>query len=219
MLAVPAVNPIVLLSTYYAFSDTPVIVILRGAFGVLAAITIGFLVTIGESKSTSPLKNSGNFMEQGCYCGCDSNNILYEYQPKHKIILEHTTREFFSISKYLIFGAFISSIFQTLISRDIINSIGQRPMISISVMMSLAFVLSICSEADAFIARTFMTQFTTGSIVAFLIFGPMLDIKNTFMLFGNFKSKVVFRLITYIVLITLIIAAYINVIVLFGVIK
>lgn len=219
MLAVPAVNPIVLLSTYYAFSDKPIIVVLRGIFGILAAVTIGFLITIGERNKISPLKENGSYMEQGCYCGCDSGNILNEYLPKYKVILEHTTREFLSISKYLIFGAFISSVFQTVISRDLISSIGHKPMTSIVVMMCLAFLLSICSEADAFIARTFMTQFTTGSVLAFLIFGPMLDLKNAFMMFGSFRNKIVFRLITYIVLITLIIAAYINIIAVVGVIK
>lgn len=219
MLAVPIVNPIVMMSTFYAFYDKPVMVIMRVGFGILSAIAIGLIITIVENKNLSQVKISKYDTDLGCYCGCDSNNELHKYKSKLSVILEHTTREFMSISKYLIFGAFLSSIFQTVVSRRVIESIGSNPMISIVAMMFLAFTLSICSEADAFIARTFLPQFTTGSVLAFLILGPMLDIKNTFMLFGNFKNKLVIKLIVYIILITFIIAAYTNIMVLFGVIK
>lgn len=56
-------------------------------------------------------------------------------------------------------------------------------------MMILAFALSICSEADAFIAKTFRNTFSNVTILSFLTFGLMLDIKNTFMIFGNFGRK------------------------------
>lgn len=219
MLAVPIVNPVVLLSTYYAFYDKPSMVIMRGGFGIIAAITIGIFISMVEKKAISPLKNNGYKDEYGCNCGCDINNPLYKYKSKLSIILDHTTREFLSISKYLIFGAFISGVFQTLVSRDVMTSLGSRPMASIGIMMALAFLLSICSEADAFIARTFLSQFTVGSILGFLLLGPMLDIKNTFMLFGNFKGKVAIILTVYIGLVVFIIAAYTNVAVMFGVIK
>jgi uncharacterized protein len=60
--------------------------------------------------------------------------------------------------------------------------------------MGLAFLLSICSEADAFIAASFGSTFTVGSIIAFLVYGPMLDVKNMFMLFAYFKARFVFVL-------------------------
>lgn len=219
MLAVPIVNPVVLLSTYYAFYDKPSMVLMRGGFGILAAITIGLLVSLTEDGKSSPLKNKGYREEYGCYCGCDSNDVLNKYKSKFNIILEHTIREFLSISKYLIFGAFISAVFQTLVPRELISSLGNKPMASIGIMMALAFLLSICSEADAFIGRTFLSQFTTGSVLGFLLLGPMLDIKNTFMLLGNFKGKVAGKLVVYIGLIIFIIAAYTNVLTGFGVIK
>lgn len=92
--------------------------------------------------------------------------------------MEHTTIEFFDISKYLIIGAVLSSAFQTFVPRSIITPLGKHTVYSIIVMMLLAFVLSVCSEADAFIARTFLNQFTLGSVSAFMIIGPMLDIKT-----------------------------------------
>lgn len=70
-------------------------------------------------------------------------------------------------------------------------------------MMGLAFVLSLCSEADAFIASSFSSTFATGSIVAFLVFGPMVDIKNMLMMLGVFKKRFVFVLISYIAILVL----------------
>jgi uncharacterized protein len=218
MLAVPIANPVVLLSTYYAFQGNPSVVIMRGGFAILAAITVGVLISIVEGDNPSPLRSNDYALDGGCYCGCGNNNGLYKYQSKFRIILDHTTREFLSISKYLILGAFISGVFQTIISRSLIASVGNRPMASIAVMMMLAFTLSICSEADAFIASSFMSQFTIGSILGFLLLGPMVDIKNAFMIFGNFKGKVAAKFIVYIVLVIFIITSYTNVISLLGVI-
>lgn len=75
-------------------------------------------------------------------------------------------------------------------------SIGHGPILSILLMMVLAFVLSLCSEADAFIGASFRSVFSTQSIVAFLVFGPMLDIKNLMMMLGAFKAKFVLLIVT-----------------------
>ena len=70
-----------------------------------------------------------------------------------------------------------------------------NPIVSILVLMGLAFLLSLCSEADAFIAASLRGQFGGSSLLAFLIFGPMIDIKNTLMLATVFRKKALFRLI------------------------
>jgi uncharacterized protein len=77
-------------------------------------------------------------------------------------------------------------------------------------MMGLAYVLSLCSEADAFVAASFRSTFSTGSLVAFLVFGPMLDIKNTLMLLGTFKAKFVVYLMGYITILVAIITLFIK---------
>jgi uncharacterized membrane protein YraQ (UPF0718 family) len=62
-------------------------------------------------------------------------------------------------------------------------------------MIAAAYLLSICSQADAFIAASFFSQFTPGAIVAFLVFGPMIDIKNTLMLMTTLKKRLILLLI------------------------
>ena len=79
-------------------------------------------------------------------------------------------------------------------------------------MIILALLLSVCSEADAFIASTFALTFTKGSVIAFLVLGPMLDIKNIFMLLGNFKKEFVIKLSIYIVLVTFVSSVLFNIV-------
>lgn len=204
MLAVPIINPIVLMSTYYAFLGNPGMVIMRGAIGIISALIIGYL--IGELHSGEALKikklsyKGGNIKSvkihehHGEHCSCNhcsdgdgDKDILGE-------IIGHASHELYDIGRFFIIGALLSSLMQTYVPKSYIMAIGGGTVSSIITMMLLAFLLSICSETDAFIARTFVGQFTNGSILAFLIFGPMIDIKNTIMLSSSFKYKFVLKL-------------------------
>jgi uncharacterized membrane protein YraQ (UPF0718 family) len=99
---------------------------------------------------------------------------------------------------------------QTLVSQESLISIGEGPFISVITMQLLAFVLSVCSTVDAFLALAFAGTFTTGSIIAFLTFGPMVDIKSTLMFMGVFKRKVVLYLILLPLLMTMLFGVWIN---------
>lgn len=198
MLAVPIINPITLLSTYSAFGQGSPIVLLRTLVGFGVAIVIGRLME-EEGNSLAILKEETS-QKIACGCGCEANFSPCRKGNKIKSILEHTSNEFIHISKYLIFGALVVTAFQKLINPKWIEVISRNPLTSVFFMMGLAFVLSLCSEVDAFIARTFVGQFTSGPILAFLILGPMLDVKNMFMLFGNFKAKFVLKLMVYCIL-------------------
>lgn len=108
-----------------------------------------------------------------------------------KQTLYHASDEFFMMGKYLIAGAFIAALFQTLLDRSVLQSLGSNEYSATFVMMAFAYVLSLCSEADAFVAASFANNFTTSSIVAFLVYGPMIDLKNTIMLLAFFKTRFV----------------------------
>jgi uncharacterized protein len=192
MLSVPIVNPIVLLSTYYAFHGRPYMVIIRGVGGFIIAITIGTIMGfIEENKSC--LKPS--YIEYENICNCGYNHNFKKQNSKFMEILYHTNTELYDIVKFLIFGAFISAAFQAVIARDQILQLGQNSVISIIVMLLFAFLISLCSEADAFIGSTFIGQFSMGSIIAFLLLGPMIDIKNTLMLSYSFKKGFIVKLL------------------------
>ncbi|MBV7274383.1 permease [Clostridium sp. PL3] len=211
MVSVPIVNPIVIFSTYYAFYGKPYIVLARVLFGVISAVLIGYLIDILHTGNV--LKY--NIQINSCRCGCSENHNHVHIDHKHKYnflseIIYHTSTETYSTGKLFIIGALISAFVQTYVPKRYILSIGQGSLYSILVMLLLAYVLCICSQTDAFIARAFLGQFTVGSIIGFLIFGPMLDIKNTLMLTGTFNRKFTIKLIFLIIAVCFIMAIVAN---------
>src|SRR5690606_36564556 len=118
--------------------------------------------------------------------------------------------EFFEMGRYLIIGSMLAAGMQTLISQNVLLALGEGPIISVLVMQALAFLLSVCSTVDAFLALAFVGTFTTGSIVAFLTFGPLVDIKSTLMFLGVFQRRIVLYLILLPLLMTLLIGVWIN---------
>lgn len=190
MLAAPIINPIVIMSTYYAFYDNKIMVALRIVGGFVAAILIGIIMnSLGENKNSISLDYMAN--DNYCNCGC---NASFENQNKVKAIFGHANREFLDIMGYLIFGAFISSIFQMAASHGGVNFIANNKILMIIFMMSLGFLLSLCSEADAFVGRSFLANYSFSGVTAFLILGPMLDLKNLIMILGAFKKSFALKL-------------------------
>ncbi|MFA5528809.1 MAG: permease [Peptostreptococcales bacterium] len=196
MTAAPVINPVVILSTYYAFSANLTVVMGRVVFGIVAAITIGISFTIKKSNNSKVL--SGGTLDQiMCSCGCyeDSQSIT-SLSGKVGLLIRHSQVEFFSVGKYLVIGSFIASIIQALGTGSFITAqSGAGLAISIIVMMAMSFVLSLCSSSDAVVARSFANQFPLGAIMGFLVFGPMMDIKNVMMLSAGFSKGFIARLL------------------------
>ncbi|MCY9384315.1 permease [Bacillus inaquosorum] len=193
MLTAPIINPIVLFSTYIAFGNRWSVVFYRGGLALAVSVIIGVILSY-QFKDNQLLKPD----EPG-----------HHHHHHHTLLqklggtLRHAIDEFFSVGKYLIIGAFIAAAMQTYVKTSTLLAIGQNDVSSSLVMMGLAFVLSLCSEVDAFIASSFSSTFSLGSLIAFLVFGAMVDIKNLLMMLAAFKKRFVFLLITYIVVIVL----------------
>lgn len=202
MLATPIINPVVASSTAVAFSANPKMVWFRLVLAFLVSFVAGLLISFWfDSRELK----SGT-VQNHCDCGCDHDHH-YHSQPtfKTKIIntFQNACDEFFDMGKYLIMGASLAALAQTFVSRDIILNIGQNSLSSIAAMMTFAFGISVCSSADAFIAASFANNFTTGSLLAFMVFGPMIDIKNILMMLSAFKARFVVTLIIIIGLLVL----------------
>ncbi|UQZ49025.1 permease [Bacillus sp. PK3-037] len=193
MLTAPIINPIVLFSTYIAFGNRWSVVFYRGGLALAVSLIIGVILSY-QFKDNQLLKPD----EPG-----------HRHHHHHTLLqklggtLRHAIDEFFSVGKYLIIGAFIAAAMQTYVKTSTLLAIGQNDVSSSLVMMGLAFVLSLCSEVDAFIASSFSSTFSLGSLIAFLVFGAMVDIKNLLMMLAAFKKRFVFLLMTYIVVIVL----------------
>jgi hypothetical protein len=197
LLAVAIVNPVVLFSTWIAFGGSLRIVLLRGLFGMGIAILIGWIMGLIPS-CRQPLRDIP--MAENCDHGHNHSDTCdcHESRPAAsglRNILSHTGEEFYAVGRYMITGAAVASLMQTLLPRGAVVGIGANPVLSVVILMALAYSLSLCSEADAFIAATFAGYFTPGAVVAFLVYGPMMDIKNTLMLLDGFKPKFIITLV------------------------
>lgn len=111
--------------------------------------------------------------------------------PRLAAMIDHAAVEFVDIARYFVAGAFLAALAQTWVSRETLVALGGGPVSSVPVLMGFAYLLSICSEADAFVAATLSGTFSLGSITAFLVMGPMIDIKNTLMLRAVFRRPLV----------------------------
>ncbi len=103
--------------------------------------------------------------------------------------------DFFDMGRYLVGGSMLAAAMQTVVPQPVLLALGSNPFTSIAVMMALAFVLSVCSTVDAFLALAFVNVFPPVAILAFLVFGPMVDIKSSLMFLGVFRRRVVLYLI------------------------
>ena len=188
MLSSPIINPVVLLSTYYAFSKTePSIFWYRLIFGILISLIVGIIMGIIFDKKKVVI----NKIEE-IECDCDHH---HEHDNKIKTIFIHTAYDLFDVVKYLMFGALIASLIQVLLPRSIITMFNNNEILSVITLMLFAYLISLCSTSDSFIGKSLLSTFSKSSVIAYLLLGPMIDIKNTIVLFGNYKKDFVKSLI------------------------
>jgi len=232
LLAAPVVNPIVIASTYAAFHARAIeIVYLRVAVALVAAVLIGLLFGL-QSRADRLLREPGHVPAwrrspsppapaalavvhdpEPSLSGLPGRLVLapagaapalaanarpsrMALIPGLRHALSLAAEEFFEMGRYLILGSLLAA--------------GLRVVITQGQLEALAFLLSICSTADAFVALDFANTFTLGSILGFLTFGPMVDIKSTLMFLGVFRRRVVLYLILLPFLMTTLIAIWVN---------
>jgi uncharacterized membrane protein YraQ (UPF0718 family) len=209
LLAAPVMNPIVLVSTYIAFSNSPngvEVIVLRFVVTAVVALVVGMIfalsaqphqvlrpLSLGDLKPADPaLANRPETLREGFYRS-----------------MRVSVNDFFEMGRFLVIGSLLAAAMQTFISQSTLQALGEGPLVSVLVMQALAFLLSVCSTVDSFLALSF-TTFSTGSLVAFLSFGPMVDIKSMLMFFGVFKPRVVAYLVLLPFLLILLISFWIN---------
>jgi uncharacterized membrane protein YraQ (UPF0718 family) len=107
---------------------------------------------------------------------------------------DHLAGDFFFMGKFVVIGGALAAAMQTSIPQSIVQGVATTPLIGALALMAVAYVLSLCSEADAFVAVSF-TQFPIGAQLAFLVFGPAVDAKLSFLYGATFRQRFVPRLI------------------------
>jgi uncharacterized membrane protein YraQ (UPF0718 family) len=112
-----------------------------------------------------------------------------------------------------VIGSALAGAVQVLVPRDALLAIGSNPALSIIAMIALAMIVSICSNVDSFFALSFASTFTPGSIVAFLLVGPLVDVKMLALLRTTFRTKVLAGLVVIVVLAAIAIGGVVNLLV------
>jgi uncharacterized membrane protein YraQ (UPF0718 family) len=189
LLAAPVMNPIVIFSTAAAFGWGPMLA-WRLGLTLLIAFVVGLIFSV-EKEPSHVLLGHATLSHVHEHDGTPST-----FREKIRQALLICADEFFEMGRYLIVGALLAAGLQTFISQATLLSIGSGPLLSVLVMMILAIILSICSTVDAFVALGFVGAFSFGSILSFLVFGPMVDIKSVLMYSQVFRR----RPVAYIVL-------------------
>ena len=195
LLAAPVINPVVIFSTFAAFGWGPVLWG-RVAFSIVVAFAVGLVFHLARPQEIllPQILNST--------AGANGQDHDHAHEHDHRNpsarmwqALSTAGDDFLDMGRYLIIGALLAAAMQTLVSQSTLLAIGQGPIISVFVMMAVAFILSVCSTVDAFIALAFSSAFTTGSLFGFLVFGPMVDVKSSLLFLGVFRRRTVLYLI------------------------
>jgi uncharacterized membrane protein YraQ (UPF0718 family) len=221
MLTAPIINPVVIFSTYIAFSDSTKYAMLRVVGSLVVALIVGswiaYFNTIPIKKELAVRTKKGfrshhrpqeeaKHHEQGKAHehAHPHDGETYQAQKgglfyKFGDVLVHALDEFFDTGRYLMIGGLIASAMQVYLPTSALLTIMSSKLLAILVLLLLAFTMSLCSEADAFIGSSLLSLFGTAPVVAFLVFGPMVDIKNLLMMKRYFNGKFIVALIALIV--------------------
>jgi uncharacterized protein len=206
LLAAPIVNPIVAVSTFAAFrgQNPAMIMSLRIGLGFAVALLCGLAV---QALPVSKILNQAMLAPRlsrrlslgsrlSTQPGAESPEMALsaELPPRPgfggKLIAAFrcASFDFLDVAFYLIIGAAIASVFNTAVHRDAIAPLAGHSVLATGGMMGLALLLSLCSTSDAFIAASF-TGFPLAAKLAFMVFGPMMDIKLLFMYGLVFRKR------------------------------
>ena len=204
LLAAPVVNPIVFASTLTAFGPGKM---LAARFTLSFAIAALIALLFGAARPAEVLRDEP--------AGDDPHHHGHDHHGHHghqhghehqdaggervalriRNALGAAADDLFDVGRYLVVGSLLAAALQALVPREAILAVGSAPVSSVIALSALAFVISVCSTVDAFVALSFVGTFTNASILAFLVFGPMVDIKSSLMFWSIFRPRVVAYLI------------------------
>ena len=198
MLAAPIVSPIVALSTFKAFTgqDPWLMLTLRMGFGYAIAVLVAlivhqlprrFVAATGTPDAATKRRTGLSISAESTadMTPIDFAKVVATASPLRKVMLaiQSATADFLDVTVFFVIGTAITSVFSVGVNREVIAPLAQSPFLSVVSLMVLAALLALCSTTDAFVAATQLTVFPPAAKLAFLLFGPVFDLK-LFFLYG-----------------------------------
>ncbi|OQX12833.1 MAG: hypothetical protein BWK76_17055 [Desulfobulbaceae bacterium A2] len=214
LLGAPIVNPVVAASTALAYRFDWQVVGLRLALGYGIAVVVGLL--LGRVARQGSIFAAGLIEQDGpvpvghhCApgCGCHeatagngaaptvlTGDPLDAWLVRLGQVFRHAAEDFLAVGHYLVIGAFVAALAQTYLDRSLVLRLSELPFVSTLFMMLLAVLLNLCSESDAFIAASFSLMLPLAAQLAFMLTGPMFDLKLLLMYQGLFRRRIILLL-------------------------
>ena len=196
LVTAPVINPIVLFATYSAFGNSFRMALLRALGSMVVAIVLG--IFLGFFADSNIQKENRKAVHEHDFSHLSKGQKFFQ-------VFVQAIDEFFDTGRYLVFGCLFASLVQVYVPTRILTSISSTPAVAILLLMLLSFLLSLCSEADAFIGSSLISSFGLSPVLAFLVIGPMLDVKNLLMMKNYFKTRFIWQFIS---LVTVVVFLY-----------
>jgi uncharacterized membrane protein YraQ (UPF0718 family) len=172
LLSAPAINPIVLVATAVAFPGQPEMVAARLGASLLAATVVGLL-----------------------WARLGRDDLLQRVRRRHvheggrfSVLIGTAQHDLMQAGGFLIIGAATAATLQTVVPRSILDTVADSGLLAVLALALLAVAMAICSEADAFVAAS-LTQFSPTARLAFIVVGPMVDVKLISLQVGTFGGR------------------------------
>ncbi|GES05611.1 permease [Acrocarpospora corrugata] len=177
LLASPAINPVVVVATVVAFPGQPMMAVARFGASLLVAVLAGWLwLRFGKSdwlRIPSRPADAGS---------------------KWANFRDAMQHDFLHAGGFLVVGGMTAATMNVIVPRSWLDAVAGVPWLSVLALALLAVILSICSEADAFVAAS-LTAFSPTARLAFLVVGPMVDLKLIALQAGTFGRRFAIRFI------------------------
>jgi uncharacterized membrane protein YraQ (UPF0718 family) len=206
-LAAPVINPITMIATYVAFGLNASMMWSRVAATFGISVLVGWTLLYLERKrpQSVPFRHTAPDMELPMLETAATAVPQRRRTPWQVVqgVLNHAIIEFFEVGVFVVLSAFVAAALQTMVPTHVLASVGEHPILSVLAMMLLAVLLSLCSEADAFVARSLSGLTTSGGVLSFLVIGQMIDMRNLFLLPRTFPSWAVRFTYLLVILLTL----------------
>ncbi|HXF36495.1 MAG TPA: permease [Actinomycetota bacterium] len=178
MLAAPIVNPVVIAATFVAYQGRDALwtmVLGRVGLGLAVAVAAGWVMgTSSREELLRPLAPGPEPIALG------------RPEPRWSAFFGHLAGDFLFMGRFLVLGATAAATVQTFVPQTVVGLVADTPVVSLLAMMGLAFLLSLCSESDAFVAASFV-RFGPAAQLAFLVFGPVVDMKLAALYMGTYR--------------------------------
>jgi uncharacterized membrane protein YraQ (UPF0718 family) len=177
LLSAPAINPVVLTSTAVAFPGKPMVVVSRAVASLLVSVVLGWLF-LARGRRTDWLRPPAQRHAEGT--------------GRFEVFRTSMLHDFLHAGGFLVVGAAAAATLNAVVPRAWLEQVASNLLVSIVLLGLLAVVLAICSEADAFVAAS-LTQFSMTARLAFMVVGPVVDVKLIALQSGTFGPRFAVR--------------------------